>query len=198
MTVLKITPSPMKHFSRATWLVGFLLYTSGQLHAQGSAANSLPPGDGKDLVAVACTQCHGANSMTKVRNGPAGWKSIVQDMIMRGAQLLPEEADTAIQYLAKNFAPGSAPVKSATSSPAQTGGAEGEKAVSLPAGAGKELVESQCTLCHDLEKITTRRSSKEEWESIVMNMAAQGLTVTPVEIQTIVSYFTAQFGKKAE
>ena len=44
-----------------------------------------------------------------------------------------------IAYLAANFGPGAAPAAAA--------------AVTLPAGPGKELVETRCTVCHDLERV---------------------------------------------
>jgi len=166
-------------------MAGFLLCAGGRLHAQAPRP-ALPPGDGRDLVAVACTQCHGLAMITTLRDGPAGWKYTVQEMVLRGAQLLPEEADTVVQYLSKNFGPGTSPMQS------------GVKGPPLPEGAGKQLVETRCTLCHDLGKVTAAARSKEEWDRIVKNMAARGLTARPEEINTITSYLTAQFGKKAE
>lgn len=171
-----------KYFSNAGWLAAFLLVASGQLHAQASPS-PLPAGDGKQLVAVACTQCHGLRPIVMLRDGPAGWKGFVQDMVLRGAQLTPEEADTVIQYLSKSFGPVSAPAKA------------GAQPTSLPAGSGKELVESRCTLCHGLEKITGEKRSKEEWSGTVKNMVERGLSATPEEIQTMTSYLSAQFGK---
>lgn len=159
-----------------------LVLTGSQLRAQ-SSGSPLPNGDGKQLVAVACTQCHGLRPIMMLRDGAAGWKMTVQDMILRGAQLMPQETETVIQYLSKNFGPGSAPAKS------------GAQPVSLPAGPGKELVESRCTLCHGLEKISGEKRRKDEWSGAVKNMVERGLSATPEEIQKITSYLSTQFGK---
>ena len=175
----------LKYFLNAGLLAGFLLAAGGQLFGQ-SQASALPDGDGKQLLAVACTQCHGLRPIVMMRDGAVGWKTMVQDMVLRGAQLLPPEADTVIQYLSKNFGPNSAPPKA---------GAQPEKPASLPAGPGKELVESRCTLCHGLEKVTGEKRSKEEWENTVKNMVERGMSATPEEIKTMTSYFTSQFGK---
>lgn len=178
-----------------------MLCAGGQLHGQAAAPSALPPGDGKDLVAVACnTQCHGLKPILMLRYGSPGWKNSVQEMVMRGAPLLPQEADTIIQYLAKNFGPGSSLMQSATAPEkggiAQTGGVRGKQ--SLPAGVGKELVESSCTTCHDLGMVTSLKRTKEDWNNIVNNMVAWGITATPEQIQTMASYLAVQFGEKAE
>jgi cytochrome c5 len=157
------------------------------LHAQAqSGANALPAGEGRDLVAVACTQCHGLKLITSLRDGPVGWKHFVDDMILRGAQLNPQEADTAAQYLAKNFGPGTSPMQS------------GLKTEALPSGDGQALVQSHCGLCHDLGRITTVQRSKDEWNSTVGNMMGRAGTnvATQNEIQTMASYLAVNFGKK--
>ena len=69
----------------------------------------LPPGDGRDMLATACTQCHGLAVIMSMREGPEGWKRHVYNMVMRGAQLTAREADTVIAYLATNFGPTAAP-----------------------------------------------------------------------------------------
>src|SRR5262249_58840057 len=60
------------------------------LHAQ--TASALPPGEGRDLVATACSQCHTLNVIMAGRDGPVGWKKHVYNMVLRGPQLTPREA----------------------------------------------------------------------------------------------------------
>jgi mono/diheme cytochrome c family protein len=156
------------------------------IYAQ-SPANTLPEGPGKDVVAVACSQCHGLKLIVSLRDGPVGWKRFVDDMILRGAQLTPQEADTVAQYLSKNFGPGTSPMQS------------GLKSGPLPAGDGEKLVESHCVLCHDLGRVTTVARSKEEWNNTVSNMMARAGTnmASQEEILTMASYLAANFGKKS-
>ena len=111
-----------------------LLLVATSAQAQGP----LPQGEGRDLVATACTQCHALTPIVSGREGQAGWKKHVYNMVLRGAQLTPSEADTVINYLAANFGP--------------RAGQAGK--VMLPDGAGKELVETRCAACHDLERVT--------------------------------------------
>jgi cytochrome c5 len=147
-----------------------------QVNAQGA----LPQGEGRDLVAVACTQCHALAPILAGREGSAGWRKHVHNMVLRGAQLSPTESETVICYLAANFGPGAAP--------------PGKVAVTLPAGAGKELVEARCTLCHDLERVAVVKRPRQHWPAIVANMVARGATATPEEAGTIATYLAAQFG----
>jgi len=143
-------------------------------------ANALPPGDGRDLVATACTQCHALTVILAMRDGPIGWKRHVHHMVMRGAQLNARETDTVLAYLDANFGPGQ------RMPPA--------KPVALPAGPGKELVEQRCTLCHDLERVTAAKRQKHEWESVVANMLERFGLQAPDEARTISAYLSTQYG----
>ena len=61
-------------------------------------------------------------------------------------------------------------------------------------GDGKELVETRCTLCHDLERVAVVKRPRQHWPAIVANMVARGATATPEEAGTIATYLAAQFG----
>jgi cytochrome c5 len=177
----------LAHLSRSCALAILSIGLTAPIYAQ-SPANALPAGNGKDLVAVACTQCHGLKLVMALRDGPVGWKRFVDDMILRGAQLTPQEADTVAQYLSKSFGPGISPMQS------------GLKSEPLPAGDGEKLVESHCALCHDLGRITTVARSKEEWNNTVSNMMMRAGTnvASQDEVLTMASYLVAHFGKKSD
>lgn len=145
-----------------------------------NAQGPLPQGEGRDLVAVACTQCHALAPILAGREGPAGWKRHVYNMVLRGAQLSPSEADTVIRYLATHFGPGAA-------TPAKV-------AITLPPGPGKDLVVSRCAACHDLERVAVIKRPRQHWPAIVANMVARGAVATPEEAGTIAAYLAAQFG----
>jgi cytochrome c5 len=143
-------------------------------------ANPLPPGDGRDIVAVACSQCHYLGTIAKIRDGAAGWRVYVDNMVLRGAQLTAPEIDKVVDYLALNLGPG------ANLPPARP--------VTLPDGHGKDLVETRCGLCHDLERVATIKRRKQDWPVIVGNMVTWGATATPDEAQTMTDYLAANFG----
>lgn len=142
--------------------------------------NPLPPGDGRDIVSVACSQCHYLGTIAKIRDGAAGWRVYVSNMVLRGAQLTPAEVDKVVNYLATNLGPGI--------------NLPPPRPVALPDGSGKQLVETRCALCHDLERVAAVRRKKQDWTPIVANMAAWGAPVTADEAKTITDYLAANFG----
>lgn len=144
------------------------------------AQGPLPQGEGRELVATACTQCHTLGPILAGREGEAGWKRHVYHMVLRGAQLNPAEADTVIQYLVAHFGPGAAP-------PATV-------AITLPPGPGKDLVETRCVTCHNLERVAVIKRPRQHWPALVANMVARGAVATPEEARTIAAYLAEQFG----
>jgi len=165
-------------------LMAFALATAAiAIASRGYAqqnADPLPPGDGRDIVAVACSQCHYLGTIAKIRDGAVGWRMYVSNMVLRGAQLTPSEVDRVVNYLAVNLGPG-------VNLPPQ-------KPVALPDGPGKELVESRCALCHDLERVAQVKRRKQDWTPIVANMVNWGAPATPEQAKTITDYLASNFG----
>ena len=73
----------MKHLVFAAAAAALLLVNATPLRAQTVAA--LPQGDGRDLVAVACSQCHTLSVVMAGRDGSVGWRNHVHNMVLRGA-----------------------------------------------------------------------------------------------------------------
>jgi len=166
----------MTRLSLSAALAALYLVAGTPLHAQ--TAPTLPQGDGRDLAAVACSQCHTLAVLMAGRDGPVGWKNHVYNMVLRGAQLTPREADTVTQYLITHFGPG----------------APTPPAAALPNGPGKELVETRCAVCHTLERVTIIKRQKGDWETIVAKMYERWGQSAPDEVQAISAYLVAQFG----
>jgi cytochrome c5 len=167
-------------------LAGFLLLACAQAYGQAPGASGLPVGDGAEIVAKACTQCHGLGLTVAMRDGRVGWQEMVDNMILRGAQVRPEEEKIVIDYLVENFGPSKGPMPSPKGA-----------VLVLADGPGKAIVESHCTYCHDAGRITGVKRSKAEWEATVKQMVHwSGAAVTPEEIQTMTAYLTSQYGKK--
>jgi cytochrome c5 len=170
----------MRRYLAALGIAACAIAAGGQARAQGAQPGVLPPGEGRDLLATACSQCHVLNVIVSMREGPSGWRRHVYNMVTRGAQLTAPEAEAVIAYLAANFGPGSAPATAA--------------ALALPAGPGMELVETRCTACHDLERVAVVKRQKADWPALVANMIGRGAVVSPDEAKTITSYLAAHFG----
>ena len=158
------------------------LFAATPLQAQNRPG--LPEGEGRDIITTACSQCHTLATIIAGREGPNGWRRHVYNMVLRGAQLNESEAETVIKYLSAHFGPGAAP-------PA---GAAAATRIALPGGPGKELVETRCVACHDLERVAVVKRPRQHWSAIVANMVERGATATPDEARTITAYLAAQFG----
>lgn len=65
----------------------------------------LPDGDGKAIATENCQVCHRLTNLTKAHKSLDDWRDTVQLMIDRGANVSPDQMDTLVQYLAKNFGP---------------------------------------------------------------------------------------------
>lgn len=100
----------MKHMNRAALLIPFLAISLAVAQAQ-----DLPPGKGKDLVENSCGSCHGLDVVVAQHATKDGWASIVDYMVSRGATGTPEEIQTIVDYLAKNFPVAKTNVNKATS-----------------------------------------------------------------------------------
>lgn len=159
----------------ASTLVFAILGRSLPSHAQQQRADLLPPGEGRNIVAVACTECHAPSVFMQLREGPDGWRRTVYDMVTRGAQVRASEIEPIVSYLTVNFGPGNnVPPPMAK--------------VSLPDGAGKSLVEQRCTLCHGLDRAAGTKRGHAEWEAIVSQMIFLGAPISSVDAKTITSY----------
>ena len=157
----------------------FLTVLLAALPGAAWAQSPLPQGEGRELVATACTQCHALTPIVSVREGEAGWRRHVYNMVLRGAPLRPSEAESVINYLTVHFGPA-----------AQTIGN-----VALPNGSGKELVETRCSACHDLERVAAVKRNKQDWPALVANMVGRGAVATPAEVQIIAAYLATNFGR---
>lgn len=63
----------------------------------------MPEGEGKDVTAQLCGTCHNLQKVVVSRKNPQEWERSVYDMVARGAQIFPDEAEQIIKYLAKSF-----------------------------------------------------------------------------------------------
>jgi len=161
-------------------LVGAIAMVALPTRAQ--QANPLPPGDGRDIVAVACSQCHGLNAITQLREGPQAWRHQVYDMVERGAQVSPDEIDTVVKYLTANFGPG---IPFPGPSPAP---------VTLAPGSGSDIVATRCSLCHDVGRVVTVKRSRAAWDTILTRMVYLGAPLNTDQTKTVLQYLSTNYG----
>ena len=86
-----------------------------------------------------------------------------------------------------------APAAPAAATPAAPAAA----APAAPAADGKTLFEAKCSVCHGLDRATSRTETKEKWASIVKEMQARKVDwISDAEAAKIVDFLAAEHGKK--
>jgi mono/diheme cytochrome c family protein len=189
---------------RAAFLVIYALSVGGiALRAQtpvevGRRDQSLPDGEGKELILGTCTQCHSLGPVVLQRKSAAGWEHTVRDMISRGAQIHSREIAPMVSYLAQHFGPGVPPLTTSSekqAAPRAVAATNEQSAVAdLPEGPAKALILRSCTECHGLDRITDNRKTEAGWQASVKDMIRLGAKLTPEELPVAVAYLVEHFG----
>ena len=149
--------------------------------ARAQQVSPFPDGPGREIVAVACTQCHQAAPITQLRMSEQGWRRQIYNMVLRGAQIGPGDIDAASAYLAASFGPG-------VPFPNQP-----RPHVTLPDGPGATLVQGGCGLCHGIDRVVATARPGQQWDAIVHRMVAIGAPLTTDQTSTVVSYLQANY-----
>jgi glucose dehydrogenase len=73
------------------------------------AAAARAPGsraeEGKALVQMACTMCHGIGTITETGRDRDGWVYVVNEMLGYGAEISDDQAEAIVDYLSRDFPP---------------------------------------------------------------------------------------------
>ncbi|HEY3306328.1 MAG TPA: hypothetical protein VGL70_22640 [Candidatus Binatia bacterium] len=89
-------------------LIGALSFPAEPLWPNNHWATLLPDGDGKEETRQLCGSCHNLQKTVLSRKTPQEWERTVFDMVARGAQIFPDEAEKISKYLSASFPPGKA------------------------------------------------------------------------------------------
>lgn len=178
------------------WLLVTLFATAAVVAAGQDP--TLPDGEGKAIVAGACTTCHGLDMITGKQVSRDEWAGIVERMKSYGTTLDATQTNTVLDYLAKNFGPkGQQPPAStppAATPPAGTPAA-GQDDPAAEA-AGKALVEGMCSSCHGADLITSKNVSRSDWQGIVDRMKGYGASLDDKQTTALLDYLVKHYGPK--
>ena len=139
------------------------------------AAQELPVGPGRDVVAKRCVTCHESDLMAQQRLSRTGWGRTVDKMVRWGAVVETEEREPMLDYLAAHFAP---------------------KPVSahIVATAGSEAVYKRaCLTCHEDDIIEAQRLSRAGWVRTVDKMIRWGAAVPAEDKEGLIDYLAARY-----
>jgi len=58
---------------------------------------------------------------------------------------------------------------------------------------GQKLVETRCTACHSLDRVTSAKKSADDWASNVKRMVAKGAELSDAEQQAVIQYLSETY-----
>lgn len=68
----------------------------------------------------------------------------------------------------------------------------------LPAGAGRQILQTHCTWCHDLGEVTKFNGyyDRAQWRDIVVTMVEYGARVEKKDVEVLSDYLVQHLGRK--
>jgi len=60
--------------------------------------------------------------------------------------------------------------------------------------ADKQLVEDECTQCHEFDRVARQHLSKEEWRGVIKGMVDEGPPLTPGQFGAVLDYLARHYG----
>ena len=153
--------------------------------AAAQQPETLPAGEGREVVRAKCLVCHDAELIVQQRLTRPGWVRELEKMERWGAVLTAGERATAADYLAQHFPQrGRASVAAAPAAP----GASPD--------AGQSALERRCLGCHQSDLIEQQRLDRAGWGRELDKMVRWGAVVTDAERGDLLAYLAARFGQR--
>jgi hypothetical protein len=113
--------------------------------------------------------CHTVRRIQTSAMDQEGWTKTVDAMIEKGAKFeFPEDKNILIEYLVQQHGP-------------------------LPQGEGREILLNTCTICHDLQRVRTRRATPEGWKELLEEMIFEGAPLSDENIPILLVYLARNF-----
>jgi mono/diheme cytochrome c family protein len=113
------------------------------------------------------------------------WKDTVYYMISRGAQIMPDEIEAVIAYLAGT---------AGTNAQTQTSGrGRGEVVGQGQTGEadGAAIFQRNCQQCHELA-VASKKLESEDWSAVITRMTTYGARLTPPDRQKLIEYLSGR------
>jgi mono/diheme cytochrome c family protein len=126
---------------------------------------------GEQILNQSCSSCHELRNIDTQALDKDGWTKMVNSMIEKGSTIKPEDVPGFVDYLVRKHGP-------------------------LPDGAGKKIMLTVCTQCHELDRIRTHTASRDEWDATLLSMLNEGAPLSDEDFPIILNYLTKYFGPK--
>jgi hypothetical protein len=112
--------------------------------------------------------CHTIRPIQTAAMDAAGWTKTIAAMIEKGAKVAPDDLPILVEYLVRYHGP-------------------------LPEGEGRAIMLNICTLCHDLQRVRSHRSSIEGWKELLDAMIFEGAPLSDDAIPVLLTYLARNF-----
>jgi cytochrome c5 len=137
--------------------------------AFSAGQRSLPPVDpGEKLVNTVCVSCHELRPIETTALDSAEWTKVVEAMVDKGADVKKDDLPVLVKYLTRAYGP-------------------------LPDGPGKAILLNICTMCHTLDRVKSRGSSRAEWDELLMHMLNEGAPLSEEDYPVLLAYLARNF-----
>ncbi len=88
--------------------------------------------------------------------------------------------------------PGCATTDSDSKPLVDPGGAASDASAAVGVANGRALVDSRCSMCHNLDRVYDADKTRAEWETTVTKMKGLGLVITQEEYDAVVEYLSSR------
>lgn len=160
-------------FLRVAFTLACCLAVTGTLDAQD--ADSLPEGEGRQLVIDRCGTCHPLSTALLKSASRDAWEETINRMVMiYMAPIDVPDAAIILDYLTAHF---------------------GETSAYNP---GQRMLAEQCFRCHGEGMWTDLKTDRSGWLSVLYRMIGRGGVWTEDQINVMADYLTATYSQGAE
>lgn len=132
------------------------------------AAQDVNQDKGEQLQNAACLGCHDLRPIQTAAYDKAGWTTVIESMVQKGAEVKDADKPALVEYLFRNHGP-------------------------LPDGPAKAILLNTCTLCHDLGRVRAHTVTREEWEETLLAMLNEGAMLSDQDFPVLLNYLARNF-----
>ncbi|MDH3533488.1 MAG: hypothetical protein OEO82_11210 [Gammaproteobacteria bacterium] len=134
----------------------------------------LPEGDGRELVAQQCTNCHPLGTALMQQASRDAWQAVLERMVkIYMAPINDRDTEIILDYLSANFSAGTA------------------------VDPGQQLLAEACFSCHGEGMWQDLKTDREGWLSALYRMVGRGGKWTENEINVMADYLAATYPQGA-
>ena len=123
---------------------------------------------GEQIQNASCISCHDLRPIQTSALDKEGWTNAVDSMIEKGAKVSSDDMPLLVAYLVASHGP-------------------------LPDGAGKAIMLTTCTVCHDLQRIRRTQLDRDGWEDTLSAMLNEGAMLSEEDFPVLLAYLARNF-----